>query len=51
MWVKDIRSYDVEIYENETLIYSGNVNDASEEIKQKETESMKIEHKKIIIEV
>lgn len=51
MWVKDIRSYNVEIYENGVLLYSGNVNDASEEIKQRETKNIKIEHKKLVIEI
>ncbi len=49
MWVKDVRNYEVEIYEEEKLIYSGNVNDAPEDIKQRESKTMKLEHKKILI--
>lgn len=49
MWVKDVRNYEVEIYEDEKLIYSGNVNDAPDEIKERETKTMSLEHKKILI--
>ncbi len=49
MWVKDVRNYEVEIYDGEKLIYSGNVNDAPDEIKEKETKTMNLEHKKILI--
>lgn len=51
MWVKDIKSYDVRIYENDTLIYSGNIKDAPEDIKEKETKSIKIDHKELVIEL
>jgi hypothetical protein len=51
MWVKDVRNYDVDIYEGEKLIYSGNVNDCPEEIKQRETKNMTIGHKRIKIDL
>ncbi len=51
MWVKDVRNYDVDIYEGEKLIYSGNVNDCPEEIKKRETSNMTIGHKRIKIEL
>lgn len=51
MWVKDIRNYDVNIYENDTLIYSGNVKDAPDDIKERETKSIKIDHKNLVIEL
>ncbi len=51
MWVKDVRNYDVDIYEGEKLIYSGNVNDCPEEIKKRETANMTIGHKRIKIEL
>lgn len=51
MWVKDVRNYDVDIYEGEKLVYSGNVNDCPEEIKQRETLNMTIGHKRIKIEL
>ena len=37
--------------EGENLIYSGNVNDCPEEIKQRETKNMTIGHKRIKIEL
>ena len=51
MWIKDIKNYDVEIYKKEELIYSGNIDNASDEIKNNETETIKLEHKKLIIEI
>ncbi len=51
MWIKDIRNYDVKIYENGQEIYSGNVNDVPGEIKEKETKNVKMEQKIIIIEI
>lgn len=51
MWVKDVRNYEVEIYENEKNVYSGNVNEAPEDIKDRETKTIKIEQKKLIIEI
>ena len=51
MWIKDIRNYDIEVYKDDNMIYSGNVDNAPEEIKQYEAESAKIEHKKIKITV
>ena len=38
-------------YKDDNMIYSGNVDNAPEEIKQYEAESAKIEHKKIKITV
>lgn len=49
MWVKDVRNYYVEIYEGDNMIYSGDVNDVSDELKERETKTMKIDHKKLII--
>ena len=51
MWIKDIRKYNVQVYKDKELLYSGMVDDAPEEIKRQETESMRIEHKCLIIEV
>ncbi len=51
MWVKDVRNYEVDIYEGEKLLYSGEVNDAPDELKKRETKTMRLEHKKIIIEL
>lgn len=51
MWVKDVRNYDVEIYEEDKLVYSGNVNDAPDDIKDRETKTMTLEHKKIFIHI
>lgn len=51
MWIKDIRNYDVEIYEDGKIIYSGNINDVSDDLKEKETKNVKIEQKIIIIEI
>ena len=51
MWIKDVRHYEIEVHENGNIVYSGNVHDAPEEIKEKETKSMKIDHKKIVIEI
>ena len=51
MWVKDVRNYDVDIYEGEKLLYSRNVNEWPEEIKNRETKNMTIGHKRIKIEL
>ncbi len=51
MWVKDVRNYDVDIVENEKVLYSGNINDAPDELKQRETKDMKISHKRLIIQI
>jgi len=51
MWVKDVRNFNVDIYDGERLIFSGNINDCPEEIKQRESANMTIGHKKIIIEL
>ena len=46
MWLRDIKNYDVEIYKNDELIYSGNIDDIPEE-----TKTMNLIHKKVIIEL
>lgn len=51
VWLKDIRNYEVEVYENGNLVYSGNVNDAPDELKDRQTKSVKIDHKKLVIEI
>ena len=51
MWIKDIRNYDIEVYKDNSVIYSGNVNDAPDDVKNYECKNAKIEHKKIIIKV
>lgn len=51
MWIKDIRNYDIKIYENGQEIYSGNVNDVPDDLKEKETKSVKLEQKIINIEI
>lgn len=51
MWVKDVRNYEVDILEDGKVLYSGNVNDAPNDLKQRETKNMKIVHKRIIIDI
>lgn len=51
MWIKDVRCYDVDIYQGEEIIYSGNIDDAPVELKELEIEDMKIEHKRIKIKL
>ncbi len=51
MWIKDVRNCEVEINENGNVIYTGNVDNVEEDIKNKEAKSMRIENKKIIIEL
>ncbi len=51
MWIKDIRCYDVDIYQNEDIIYSGNIDDSPAELKEIEIEDMKIDHKRIKIKI
>jgi len=51
MWLRDIKNYDVEIYKNDELIYSGNIDDIPEEMKGYETKTMNLIHKKVIIEL
>jgi hypothetical protein len=51
MWVKDIRNYEVEIHQNGQIIFFGNVNDVSDELKETETKNITIEHKKLIVEI
>ncbi len=49
MWIKDIRNYDVEIYNNDELVYKGNVDEVPQELKECETSSISMAHKKLII--
>lgn len=51
MWIKDIKNYNVEIYIENELIYSGNIDNAPDDIKQKDTNKINLEHKKLIIEI
>lgn len=51
MWLKDIRNYNVKILDGDNIIYSGNVDNAPEELKEKETKSVKLEQKILIIEI
>ncbi len=51
MWIKDIRCYNVDIYQNNDIIYSGNIDNVPLELKEREIEDMKIDHKKIIIKL
>lgn len=51
MWLRDIKNYEVEIYKDEQLIYSGNIDDLPENMKGYETKTMNLVHKKIIIEL
>ena len=51
MWLRDIKNYDVEIYKNDELIYSGNIDDIPEEMIGYETKTMNLIHKKVIIEL
>lgn len=51
MWLRDIKNYEVEIYKDDELIYSGNIDDLPEEMKGCETKTMNLVHKKVIIEL
>lgn len=51
MWIKDIRNYEIEVYRNDELVYSGNANDAPDDIKNAESQEAKMGHKKIIIKI
>ena len=51
MWVKHVRNYEVDILEDGKVLYSGNVNDAPDDLKQRETKNMNIVHKRIIIDI
>lgn len=51
MWVKEIRRYNIEVYENGDLVYSGPAEDAPDKIKNKQTKSTSFEKKAIKIEI
>lgn len=51
MWVKEIKKYNIKVYENGDLKYSGPAEDAPEEIKSRETKSMSFDKKFIVVEI
>lgn len=51
MWLRDIKNYEVEVYKDGELIYSGNIDDIPEEMKGYETKNMSLQHKKVIIDL
>lgn len=51
MWIKDIICYDVDVYENDDVIYSGNIDDIPQNLKEREIDDMKIDHKRIKIKL
>ncbi len=51
MWVKEIRKYNIEVYEDGVLKYSGPSEEAPQEIKSRETKKIDFDKKVIKIEV
>ena len=51
MKIKEIRLYDIDVYKNEELIYSGMAESAPEEIKMSDAKNISITHKRIKIDI
>lgn len=51
MWIKELRTYDIEVYKDNELIYSGSVDEAPEEIREIETTNLTFQKKNIRIDI
>lgn len=53
MTIKDLNLLEIDVYDqnNDKLIYNGMCEDASEELKSKQIEVLKMEQKKLIIKL